>query len=283
MQSCSSRYRIKWRPVVLTFTFPSKETKNGKDPLIPIRARLEDVDIKTIIPYARSATTHVVAGKRNTAKCLQALINGVPIVDNTYLAALEHAATPVNLDEPESLSPLEHDFDAQWPDPSQHLPPPGQEPDPRAPELFEPDAARRRDVFRGYTFVFGDRKQFDNLRPPIADGGGKALYLDVKNGQTTPAEVVELMKDAAGEHGLGPFTDKSCGPGVVLVRFQGGKDYQGWADELHNEVRRMTEQECVEQNEFLDAILTANPTRLRRRLPASLATDSQLRRRHRGK
>ena len=264
MSSCVGS--IKWQPVVLTFTFPSKETKNGKDPLTKARSQLEEIDVKTVLPYVRGATTHVIAGKRNTAKSLQALLNGICIVDiETYLAAIQHAATPSNLDEPESLSLLEQDFDKHWPDPSQYLPPPGKEADPRPAELFAPNLARQS-LLEGYTFIFGDLKQFDSLQPPIANGGGKALLFTIRDGKTTAAELVHFMKEAAGESGLGPFRDGSRGRGVALIRFQGSKNHQDWAVQLQEKVQQITQQACTEQNEFLNVILNVDPTPLRRPL-----------------
>ena len=258
--------RIEWHPIVLTFSFPSKDSKNGKDPLIKWRSKLEELDIKTVLPFAAGVTTYVVANKRNTAKCLQALVHGLPVVNFDFLhALLECADAPGVLDEPESQSLLEQDFDAHWPKACDYLPYPREEPGKHPAELFEPSPTRR-EVFTGYTFVFGDKTQYETLRPPISDGGGKALHCPVQDGETTAAELVAYMKKVGGETCLGPFADGGKGPGVVLVRF-GGKDHGKWADELHNEVRRITQQECVQQNEFLDAILTSNALQLRRPLP----------------
>jgi len=257
--------RIRWSPVVLTFTFPSKDTK-AKDPLIPIRSKLEDLDVKMIIPYAVDATTHVVAAKRNTAKGLQALINGKYIVDNSFLDALVYATTPGNLDELESLSPLEEDFDANWPKETQHLPPPGKEPGQRSGSLFAPNP-KRREIFQGYTFVFCSLKQFENLQAPINNGAGKALHLAVTMGQTTVEEIVRHVKNVAGEKDMGEFADGSMGKGVVLVKFQGEKGFEEWAIDLQNQVALTLDQRLIEQNEFLDAILSNDASKLRRALP----------------
>ena len=259
-------FRIKWQPVVLSFTFPSKETKGGKDPLIPIRSRLEDIDVKTIIPYIVDTTTHVVASKRNTAKGLQALINGKFIVDTSYLDAIIFATTPGNLDEPESLSPLEEDFAANWPSPAQHLPAPGREPGQRPAELFEPNR-ERKEIFQGYTFVFCNLRQFENLQAPITNGAGKALLFTITMGETAPREIVRFVKHAAGERGVGEFQDGSKGKGVVLVRFQGDKGSEDWAIQTQEEIAQMLDHRLIEQNEFLDAILTNEPSKLRRALP----------------
>ena len=260
--------RIRWSPVVLTFTFPSKDTK-AKDPLIPIRGKLEDLDVKMILPYVVDATTHVVAGKRNTAKGLQALINGKYIVDNSFLDALVYATTPGDLDELESLSPLEEDFDANWPSEAQHLPPPGKEPGQRSSELFAPNP-ERREIFQGYTFVFCNLKQFENLQAPINNGGGKALHLAITMGETTAEEIVRYVKNVAGEKDLGEFADGSMGKGVVLVRFQGEKGFEDWAIELQDHVALTLDQRLIEQNEFLGVILSNDASKLRRALPIAI-------------
>ena len=184
----------------------------AKDPLAHVRSRLEDLDIKTIIPYVVEQTTHVVQSKRNTAKGLQALINGKYIVQDSYIDALVYATTPSDLENLESLSPLEADFDAAWPDATEHLPPPGKEPVNRPAAAFSPDPARLS-VFEGYTFIFGDSSQFDNLQAPINNGQGKALLCQVEDGVTTAADIVQSMKNAAGDKGVG--SDRH-GPAAAL-------------------------------------------------------------------
>ena len=219
-----------------------------------------------ILPYVTAETTHVVAAKRNTAKGLQALINGKYIVDNSFLDALVYATTPGNLDEPESLSPLEEDFIGSWPAEKQHLPPAGKEPGQRSSELFAPNLGRK-EIFQGYTFIFCDQKQFDNLQAPIANGGGKALYFQVAMGDTSSDEIVRYVKSVAGEKELGEFSDGSEGKGVVLVKFPGDKTFEDWAINLQDQVALILGQRLIMQNEFLDAILMNDATKLRRGLP----------------
>lgn len=248
---------------MLSFSFSSKELK-AKDPLAPVRARLEELDIKTIIPYVVGKTTYVVQSKRNTAKGLQALINAKHIVQDSYIDALVYAATPGDLENVESLSPLEEDFDAAWPDPSEHLPPPGREPVQRPAAAFAPNPDRIN-VFEGYTFVFCDVAQFENLQPPITNGHGKALLYRIENGRTTAEEIVQFMRNAAGHRGFGSQRD---GPGgVVLVRFRAKGQFEEWSIELGNQVALMTDQRVIEQSEFLDAILSNDASVLCRPLP----------------
>ena len=239
--------------------------KAGKDPLINYRTRLEDLDIKVLIPYIIGATTHVVSSKRNTAKGLQALINAQHIVTETYIDALIYATTPDNLDELESLSPLEEDFNANWPKASDHLPPKSKEPSERPAEEFSPNP-QRGNVFEGYTFVFCDATQFETLQPPITNGGGKALEFSITPGKTTPEEVVRFVKNAAGEKGLGEFEDGSEGKGLVVVAFRGKREFESWAANLSIEIALALGQRLIEQSEFLDAILINDASILRRPL-----------------
>ena len=251
---------------MLSFQFPTKRTKGTEDPLIAIRARLEDLDIKTIIPYIIDKTTHVVASKRNTAKGLQALINGKFIVQDSFLDAIVYATTPGNLDEPESLSPLEEDFDANWPNAKDHLPPPSKEPGQRSADLFAPNPGRGN-VFDGYTFVFLEQLQLDTLHAVITNGGGKALLFNLVPGKTTAEEIVRFVKNAAGEKGMGEFEDGSEGKGVVVVKFRLISDFEDWTIQTQQRVALALDQRLIEQNEFLDVILTNDPSKLRRALP----------------
>ena len=257
--------RIKWQPVVFTFSLTSKETKAGKDPLVNYRNRLEDLDIKVIIPYVVGVTTHVVSAKRNTAKGLQALINGKYIVTETYIDALVYATTPENLNELESLSPLEEDFDANWPNPKEHLPAKSREPTERPPEDFEPNL-QRGNVFEGYTFVFLDTTQFESLQAPITNGGGKAVSFIPDPGKTTADEIVRYVKSVAGEKGLGEFEDGSEGKGVVVVRFRLKENFADWATEMDTRVSLDLGQRLIEQSEFIEAILLNDASILRRPL-----------------
>ena len=252
--------------MILTFSFSSKETKGGKDPLADIRKQLEQLDIKTIIPYIAGTTTHVVQGKRNTAKGLQALINGKYIVTNNFTDALIEATTPTNLNEDESMSLLEEDYDKHWPNALNFLPAKSKEPNERPAEFFAPNPSRQG-VFDGYSFIFCDQVQFETLLPPITNGGGKAFKFPLQPGKTTAGEIVRFVKEHAGEKGLGEFEDDSTGKGVVVVRFRGGSDqHQQWALDLGNQVALALGQRLIEQSEFMDAILTNDAKILRRSL-----------------
>lgn len=258
-------FRIKWQPVVFTFSLTSKEMKAGKDPLTNYRNRLEDLDIKVVISYVVGVTTHVVSAKRNTAKGLQALINGRYIVTESYIDALVYATTPENLDELESLSPLEEDFDANWPNALEHLPAKSREPSERPAEDFAPNT-HRDNVFEGYTFVFLDTTQFETLQAPIANGGGKALSFIPDPGKTTAEEIVRYVKSVAGEKGLGEFEDGSEGKGVVVVRFRLKEKFADWAAQMDTTISLALGQRLIEQSEFIEAILLNDASILRRPL-----------------
>ena len=245
--------------------------KQGNDPLNSYRIRLEELDVKVTIPYVIFQTTHVVAGKRNTAKGLQALINAKFIVSETFIDALVYATTPSNLDEAESLSPLEEDFEGNWPDARQHLPAKSKEPSERPAEDFAPKV-ERSNVFEGYTFVFCDAAQFEALQGPITNGCGKALECRLSPGKTTANEIIRYVKTAAGEKGLGELEDGSEGKGVVVIKFRGSKGYEDWAADLDREVAQALDLRLIEQSEFLDAILTNDASVLRK--PLLSADDS---------
>lgn len=262
--------RIQWKPVVLSLSASSKEVR-GEDPLAHVRSRLEDLDIKTVMDYIVGHTTHVVQRKRNTAKGLQALVNGKYIVNDSYIDAIVYAATPSDLENVESLSPLEVDFESAWPNPNDHLPPPGKEPTQRPADAFAPNPARLN-IFEGYTFVFGDSAQFENLQGPINNGQGKALFYEVEDGVSTAADIVRFMEKAAGRQGVG---SKRQGPGgVVLVRFRSQGEFEPWSIEISNEVALMVDQRVIEQREFLDAILGNDASPLCRALPTEGSTQA---------
>ena len=230
-----------------------------------MRSRLEELDIKTVIPYINGKTTHVVCSKRNTAKGLQALINAKFIVADSFIDALVFATTPGNLDELESNCPLEEDFDGNWPNAVEHLPAKSREPTERPTEFFKPNPDRIN-VFEGYTFIFFDQVQYETLQAPVLNGSGKALYYDLVPKETTIEEVVRYVKKAAGEKNPGQFEDGSVGKGVVLVRFRAQKEHQDWAAEFGDQLAIELNQRMIEQSEFMDAILENSASKLRRPL-----------------
>ncbi|PHH70660.1 hypothetical protein CDD80_5868 [Ophiocordyceps camponoti-rufipedis] len=264
MGKCPSKFRIEWFPVVLTFSFTSKELQ--AQPLTSLRERFENLDIKLLTDYNPDHTTHVVSKKRNTAKGLQALIYGKYVVAESFLNALAQAAEPSTVDGVSQPSLLESDFGRHWPDALQHLPPRGGEPVQHPDAIYAPDPGRK-DVFDGYTFIFYDKTQYNNLVAPITDGCGKAMLRTISPGEESAEDFVRYVKGVAGEKGLGCFDDGSEGRGVVLVRYLPGKgDMVCWYTEFITAVSLRLDHRPVEQNEFLEAILTRDASKLRRPL-----------------
>ena len=239
------------------------------DPLATLRQELEQLDIKFITDYSINSTTHVVSKKRNTARCLQALINGHYMVSNTFTDAIVRAASMGDSAE----SALESNFDLAWPDPLQHLPPRGNESTQRPVEDYGPDPERQY-LFEGYSFVFYDQIQYTNLMAPITNGGGKALHCDVVPNETEVDDFIRYVKSVAGEKGLGSFEDGSEGRGVAVVRFipPRGDDIQWYAD-FFTAVSLRLDHRMIDQKEFLEAILIKNAAMLRRPLEAEPSSE----------
>lgn len=268
----TNRLRITWEPVVFAFSFTKKELQT--DPLTALRDRFEQLDIKLLTDYQKT-TTHVVSKKRNTAKGLQALINGKYIVNETFLDAVVRAAAFSEDSQMPDPSLLEQDFDRHWPDATQHLPPPGNEPVQHSDSTYGPDPERKV-VFEGYTFIFYDKSQFDNLLAPITAGGGKALLGEVTPNETEVDEFVRYVKNVAGEKGLGAFDDGSEGRGVVLVRYLPSKGaLVQWYADFITAVSLRLDHRPIEQGEFLEAILIKDASILRRSLEVESSQNTQ--------
>ncbi|KAJ5041658.1 uncharacterized protein L3040_005234 [Drepanopeziza brunnea f. sp. 'multigermtubi'] len=255
-------FRLTWVPFTFTFSFSTAELKTIPYP--SLRERLAPLDIRVLDHFERGYVTHVVAKKRNTSKGLQALVNGKYIVHNdSFLQALVAAATSSTPDGP---APLEEDFDNNLPDPLNYLPARGAEQTQQSAEAYAPDPARK-DMFEGYTFVFYNKQQFDQLLAPITEGRGKALLRQAIPHETTVDEFVKYVKQVAGEKGLGEFEDGSEGKGVVVVRFNAKKgDNPEWYADFGQQVSLRLDHRLIEQSDFLDAILGKDASVLRRPL-----------------
>ena len=263
-------FTVTWQPQVFTFNLLKSQIRSGV--LKEKQARLQGLDIKATSDFNSERTTHVVASKRNTAKGLQALVYGKYLVTESYLDALEYAATPITLSQDINLSPLESDFDSAWPDAREHLPPPGKEPTIKPPEDYQPDPARTS-VFDHYTFVFGDQSQYDSLMPAITGGHGKAILFKVANGETTSDELLQFLRNTAG-HKAGSIQGGSSKGGVILVRWT-AKDHgdQEWTNMLINETVLKMDQRAIDQSEFLLAILDSDAEILKQSVPFESTND----------
>jgi len=227
-----------------------------------LQSRLEQLDIKMIDAYVTSETTHVVASTRNVPKGLRALVNARYLVSQGFIDSIESNATA---SAETGISPLEEDFEGKWPNAKDYVPPPGTEPHPRPAELFKPDEARRH-LFEGFTFIFADARQHENLSPLVMDGGAKAIQYDMQSGETTVDEFVQFVLSVADKKGLRSLGDSDTGKGVVFVRFRAVGDLQEWSIRFIESVDAALEQRSIEQNEFLDAILTKDVNKLRQGL-----------------
>ncbi|KAI1375473.1 hypothetical protein F4677DRAFT_138866 [Hypoxylon crocopeplum] len=278
MGSFLSKFRVTWFPVVLSFSFSANELR--ADPLSKLREDLEQLDVKFLADYDVQSTTHVVSKRRNVPKGLQALVNGRYIVTDAFYNAIITAATSEEDADGVSTSALETDFDTNWPDAMQFVPPAGEEAVPRQVEAFAPNPGRA-EIFHGYTFIFYNRKQFDTLLGPITNGRGKALLNEVVEGETEIDDFIRFVKEVAGEKGLGEFEDGSEGKGVVVVRWipSPPKD-AAWFTNFYTSVSLRLDHRLIDQKEFLDAILNNDASGLRRPLesemePRTAGTESQ--------
>ncbi|TFB07238.1 hypothetical protein CCMA1212_000871 [Trichoderma ghanense] len=270
---CPDTFKLKWVPKVFTFSFTNKELQT--QPLNSLKERFEQLDIKLLTDYSVKHTTHVISKKRNTAKGLQALINGRHIVTESFLDAISSATEFSGGADSQEPSSLETDFHRFWPGEMKHLPPRGSEPVQLPDELYAPDS-RRKDVFEGYTFIFYSQIQYDNLMAPITNGGGKAMLHPIQPEETRPDDFVRYVKGVAGEKGTGSFNDGSEGKGVVLVRFLPAKgELVDWYREFITAVSLLLDHRPIEQNEFLEAILINDARQLRRPLEVESSLRSQ--------
>lgn len=150
-------FKICWRPFVLTLSnVKAKEVQNSCDQL----------DIKFSKDYT-DLTTHVVTGKYNTPKTLQALTRQKWIVGQKYVEAMLAMADEMT----KNMNSL--------PDPtvSDYLPPEDAFSLEYGRKAFLPTAGRENS-FEGLEFVFFDRNQYVSLSPPIIAGEGKAFLYE---------------------------------------------------------------------------------------------------------
>ncbi|KAI0170588.1 DNA damage response protein RcaA [Pestalotiopsis sp. NC0098] len=255
-----SGFKITWFSVVLSFQFSKRELDAGAQ--TRLQDNFEQLDVKLLAEVDSEHTTHVVNKKRNTPKGLQALVNGAYLVDDGFTDTLFTVTRADDGADGVGRSALEDDFDAHWPDAMNFLPAPGNEPVQRPAEAFAPNLARR-EMFDGYTFIFYDDKQHDNLIGAITDGKGKALYTKVEPGKTKIDDFIRYVKSVAGEKGLGEFEDGSEGKGVVVVRYVPAEP---WYQEFYTSVSLRLDHRLPDQKDFLDAILACDASKLRRPL-----------------
>lgn len=254
--SLPTLFKLEWRPVVLSFNNVSRAAKNNGTALKQEKEMLEGADIKLSLDYLSNATTHVVAKKRNTPSGLQALLQAKWLVTDSFVKALAEKCKRRGGDgaSDPGCSPLEDDFEANWPNEMEFLVPAGSEPGARPNEYLKPDPTRAS-VFADHTFLFLSQDQLDLLLPVVAAGGGKAVLCEYVADQTTVADVVAYVKQLVGKGTARNFLlSQESGPGgVVIVRIP-EKDTRRSEDFL-DELSVSLNQRTIEQSELLDAIL----------------------------
>ncbi|KAK6521341.1 hypothetical protein TWF506_001564 [Arthrobotrys conoides] len=242
MANAPQIFRIRYEPQIFTIHTPSK--KKSADPKVLLKdylSKLEQLDIKCIPEFLPGKTTVAVVTKRNLPVSLRALINGAWVVTSDFVDAIVTAATKVEGDDD---SPLEKDIVANWPDPLNFLPPPGQEPNPKAPEYFKPNP-KRKTMFEKWVVVCCTQQHMDIFTGPITDGGGKTDLFSLREGRTKPAELIVHI-------------DRLGGKVIVLHPNVEGD----WYVRFRREVEERTGVRFAEQNEFLDAVLMADAKEL---------------------
>jgi hypothetical protein len=270
-------FHLKWQPVVLTFTGLSKSARASGDPLEAHRQKVEQADIKLVAEYISSQTTHVIGRKRNTPPGLQALLEGRWVLAQSFVDALGQAtASPgCDTDGTDQKSPLEVDFQGNWPKEEEHFLPTAEERDPMPNEYLKPNP-QRAELFADFTFIFLSQAQYDTIMPVVTSGSGKALLWDVEIGKSKAEDLVSYVKEVAGAKGDGAFqlSQHTSKGGIVLVRLN-NKD-QEWVPAFLTAVESTLEQRAMEQNQFLHAILCVDASELRRPLPRESQSQAQL-------
>ncbi|KAF3089902.1 hypothetical protein TWF569_000841 [Orbilia oligospora] len=242
MATAPQIFRLRYEPQI--FTIHNSSKKKSADPKVLLKdylSKLEQLDIKCIPEFLPGKTTVAVVTKRNLPISLRALVNGAWVVTSAFVDAIAAAATKVRGDNGDLLdSPLQEDIVANWPDPLGFLPPPGQEPNPKAPEYFKPNP-KRKTMFEKWVVVCCTQQHMDIFTGPITDGGGKTDLFNLREGKTKPAELIVHI-DRFGKKVI-----------VLHPNVEGD-----WYVRFRREVEERTGVRFAEQNEFLDAVLMAD-------------------------
>jgi hypothetical protein len=246
---------MKWVPVCLALSYLTKKTLNSG--LLQVRQKLESADVKLSTGFQGGYTTHVVAAKRNAPVVLEGLVAGCFIVTEDYIEAIAQACSPAG---GSKRAPLEVDFDLNWPDHMNHVPPPSKEPIPRDATYLAP-RAERANLFTNFTFIFCSQNQMESLSKPINRGGGKALlYEDYQEGESTPQEFAAYVRKVAHQSSSADLGSSS--KSVIVVRIQVIEPNEDWKTDFIRETDFLLGQRSMAQNEFLDVILTYDTSTL---------------------
>jgi hypothetical protein len=254
-------FTLEWKDVVFTCKNLSKK---GAETLEEKRRMLDGVDAKLVTEYVSNMTTHVFGKKRNTAEVIQALLQGRWVLGYGYLDELARVTSRPrpNGNGDVKASPLEEDFDANWPDEKRYILEAGSEINPQPDSYLLPNPDRS-DMFHDYIFVFLSQDQLERLMPVVTSGGGKAVVFPATPDQSSVDEVISYFREVAGHKDDSPFalSQYTGKGGVVFVR-----PNDAGRVNLVQEVELRLDQKGVEQNRFLDIVLTMDTTSLRQRL-----------------
>jgi hypothetical protein len=167
---------------------------------------------------------------------------------------------------------LEINFDPNWPDPVNYIPPPSKEPVPRDATYLAPQSDRST-LFTNFTFIFCSETQLGSLSKPINRGGGKALvYEDYQEGISTPQEFAVFVRKVAHQSITEDLGNSS--KSVIVVRIQVIEPNEEWKTNFIRESDLLLGQRSIAQNEFLDVILTCDTSTLQTPLEEDVASSA---------
>lgn len=261
-------FHLRWKSVVLSVTNLSKGAKKSSDALAVQRAKMEQAGVKLTTSYLPNSTTHVVAKKRNTAMGLQALIQAKWVVTDAFIDALFSACkreAGTGADGQPYQSPLESDFDGNWPAENEYIVPVGDEPAKRPDEALLPKLERST-IFQELTFVFLSQAQYDQLMPVITVGGGKASIFQYRPDETSVQDVVAFVADLAGVKIRGRFQLSQQGYSNTIVVVRIADNASGRSASFMRELDIALDQRSMEQSEFFGAIVDIDTSSLQQSL-----------------
>jgi hypothetical protein len=136
--------------------------------------------------------------------------------------------------------------------------------------MLRPNPARA-EVFQDFVFIMSSQSQYDSLMPVVTAGGGKALLKEITEDSVLD-EFVKWVKSVSGhKHGRFQSSQQNEKGGVVVVR---NNQMQEAERQFMYRVNRALDQRSIEQNAFLDPILTLDTSKLVRPLPEASQSEA---------
>ncbi|CCU81844.1 DNA damage response protein RcaA [Blumeria hordei DH14] len=249
-------YYITWVPV--NFTFSLDTEGNETDLTTKLCSSLGPLDIKILANYEREHTTHVISVKWNTAKALQALIDGKYIVQHeSFINALVSMTSEEN-------KGLELDFDGNFPKPSEHLPLTNN----TLTELKETDfhpSMIRQNIFVGHTFIFHEKSQFIEYNYPITAGGGKSHLYEMKPHETKFDEFVGYIKNFSRERESSEHCGQEDAGRLILIAFNPPMESDSqWYAEFRKQASLTLRCHFIDQDELFKAVVKNDTSAIRK-------------------